>query len=222
DDFWRDLVLNPQVPSGDAALSGRSLLSPMGTTGAGRPEVYFDDAPIWLKVNVTANGLYRVSAATVSAAGVDPRTIDPATIRLFADDGPELDEATHEADQPAWGEPGGFRERAILVREGGAASGMFEEADTLLFYGLGVDNYGTTYDPAGSTDWLENEHAGTGSTRSSSEAMSRSMIPPCTTRTRGRRGSGGRSGGGNGSRTAAPATSGMCRSPTSTRPGPWP
>ncbi|MDZ4805848.1 MAG: C25 family cysteine peptidase [Candidatus Eisenbacteria bacterium] len=162
DDFWKDLILNPEALSADTGGPPlRSELVAAGAAGSGRPDTYFDDAPIWLKVGVNANGIYRINAATVTAAGVDARTIDPATIRIFANPGPELDEATHEADVPAWGERGGFRELAIHVREGGASNRTFEDVDTLLFYGLAIDNFGNTFDPAGSAEWLENEHTGT-------------------------------------------------------------
>lgn len=162
DAFWSDLVLNPEAlaPDDDGGPM-RSPLIPAGAGGSGRPDTYFDDAPTWLKIGVGTNGIHRVNAAALTAAGIDPRSIDPATIRMFAGAGPELSESTHEADVPAWGEPGGFRELAILVRESGAGNGMFDAADTLLFYGLSIDNFGTTFDPAGSTEWLENEHTGT-------------------------------------------------------------
>lgn len=161
-DFWQDLLLNPGELAGDQEAGAmRSLLLPTEAAGSGRPDTYFDDAPIWLKVGVGINGIYRIQAAALTAAGVDPRLIDPATVRMFAGAGPELNESTHEADVPAWGESGGFRELAIHVREAGASNGVFDAADTLLFHGLAIDNFGTTFDPAGSSDWIENEHTGT-------------------------------------------------------------
>ncbi|HEX7880121.1 MAG TPA: hypothetical protein VF720_11970, partial [Candidatus Eisenbacteria bacterium] len=158
---FRDLVLNPDVDGTDRDTPLRSELIPSGTAMAGRPEVYFDDAPAWIKLGVTTNGIHRVTASALAGTGASPASIDPATIRMFAGPGTALSEAVDEADVPAWGEPGGFRELAILVKEAGAPNGRFDDADTLLFYGLAVDNFGTTFSPGGTSEWLENENTGT-------------------------------------------------------------
>jgi hypothetical protein len=159
------LVLNPEAAATgftgvrddgrDRDLFGAS--SP-GAAALALPDVYFDDAPTWVKLVVRQNGLYRVTAGQLAAAGLDPRTIDPTTLRVFAGPGTELSEATAESAVPAWNAPGGFREQAIHVSEAGAPNGQFDEADTLLYYGLAVDNFADWFDPAAGEEWIENEH----------------------------------------------------------------
>lgn len=154
---WSNLVLNPESAAGfDAGLA------PLAAAAAGaRPSVYFDDAPDWAKVGVKVNGLYRITAASLAAAGFNPAAIDPATFRVFGDAGLPLSETTPESLVPEWGEPGGFRELAIFVHESGTPNRQFDDADTLLFYGLSVDNFGNWFDPSAGADWIENEHSDT-------------------------------------------------------------
>jgi hypothetical protein len=51
---------------------------------SGRPAVWFDDAPGWLKIRIAANGVYRLSRQDLAAAGVPIDTADPRTLRLYA------------------------------------------------------------------------------------------------------------------------------------------
>lgn len=155
---WSQVVLNPEP-----AAEQRPDLAPRRSPAAvgSLPPTYFDDAPEWARVGVRSNGLYRVTAAELSAAGFNPAAIDPATLRVFSGGGLALSETTPESLVPEWGERGGFREQAIFVHEAGVPDQKFDAADTLLFYGLAIDNFARAFDPTRPGDWTENEHTDT-------------------------------------------------------------
>lgn len=68
------------------------------------------------KIEVTADGLYRLTYTALQAAGLPVSTLDPRTFQLFASDGAEV---------------------ALYVA--GQSDARFDPGDFILFYGLGID-----------------------------------------------------------------------------------
>jgi hypothetical protein len=176
---WRATLLNAadasawQIPDCDTV--------PQPNAPDGVPEVWFDDAQGWLKIDVDANGIYRVSRRALADAGVGVDTLDPRSLRLFA--GPLLPEVgwaglgwrgypnrpeilagpawQHVYDRPdftAGFTEGSLNEIPILVN--GESDGKFDSADTIVFYALGPDNYRDRFGLANDTraDYLENPY----------------------------------------------------------------
>lgn len=109
-----------------------------------RNDPWFSLAPRWVKIPVTARGLYGVSGADLTALGVNLGSInDPSSMRLYSALGQE---------QPrSYGEPGTWMdgnvmdEVAILVEDGG--DGTFDVNDRVVFYGIGASDWADFYDP---------------------------------------------------------------------------
>lgn len=173
---WQSLVLNPagaaaaRFPSGHGGAAGRGqALESAGPrplpAGAGRadgiPADYFDDASHWVRISVRQNGLYRVTGQNLLDAGVSLDGIDPATIRLFWGSGQQLSEDALESQVPGWGESRGFREAAIQVVQQGTPDDRFDASESVLFYGLAVDNFRSWYDPTLPREWVENDQTDT-------------------------------------------------------------
>ncbi len=81
----------------------------------------------WLKIGLTATGVYSITAKTLKDAGIDPATIDPRTIKIYGYGAgmlPQKNAAPRFDDLP---------ENAILVA--GETDGSFDENDQILFYG---------------------------------------------------------------------------------------
>lgn len=93
----------------------------------------------WLKVAVTADGLYRITADQLRQAGWDPAQINPHHLQLYGYGGgmlPQpLDSAYHQ-DPP---------QNAIWIT--GADDDRFDEQDEIIFYGQSPDRL--RYQPSG-------------------------------------------------------------------------
>jgi len=91
----------------------------------------------WYKIEVTEDGMYKITSSTLTAAGIDITTIDPRTFQLFNNGGKPLNvNALATVNNPS--EP---VENAIYVS--GESDGSFDSGDYILFYGkeLGGWNY---------------------------------------------------------------------------------
>lgn len=80
----------------------------------------------WLKYSVTADGLYKITAADLANAGWDINTIDPKTIKLYGHHGGMLSEVN------AIARPDDIPENAITVI--GENDGKLDGSDYILFY----------------------------------------------------------------------------------------
>ncbi len=174
---WSGALLNAadasawQVPDCDTV--------PQPNAPDGMPETWFDDAEGWVRIEIGANGIYRLSRRALADAGASVDVLDPRGLRLFA--GPLLPEVgwaglgwrpypgnpdliagpawEHVYDRPDFTDGfagGAFSEIPILVN--GESDGKFDTADTIIFYALGPDNYrdrfGLASDPR--AEYLEN------------------------------------------------------------------
>ncbi len=146
------------------------------------PEVWFDDADGWVRLEITGNGVYRLTLDDLAAAGVPVGSVDPRRLRLYA--GPLVPEVSwgtlgwQQVENPGgtridpgWrhvdevpgqgfndvgiGAEGGLEEVALWVR--GEADGRLDDGDDVIFYALGPDNFrdrfGLEEDP---DQWFKN------------------------------------------------------------------
>jgi len=92
----------------------------------------FDSSQVWVKLEITGSGLYRISRYDLSAAGVDIDDVDPREIRIFYGGGAELP-VNNDQPRPE------FVEIPIYIT--GENDGSFDNIDLLLFYGESTDRY---------------------------------------------------------------------------------
>ena len=106
----------------------------------------FSASPNWIKVGVSAKGLYRIDPSDLTLAGVNLGALDPRTLRVFVKPGsPLLDEL---APPTGW-----MSEVAINVV--GEGDGTLDPADYLLFVGLGASGWQDEYVAPGAREgWL--------------------------------------------------------------------
>jgi hypothetical protein len=177
---WSAAVLNPanasawQVPDCDTV--------PQPNAPDGMPGTWFDDAEGWLKIQIGANGIYRLSRRALADAGVSVDVLDPRGLRLFTGSLlPEVGWAAlgwrqfpgsssgliagsvweHVYDRSDFTDgfaAGSFDEIPILVS--GESDGKFDAADTIIFYALGPDNYRDRFGLAedARADYIENPY----------------------------------------------------------------
>lgn len=123
------------------AAPGRSI----ARSGVPVPDPHFSLSGNWIKMRVTAPGIYRITGNDIAATGVALGSIvDPASFRLFTGGGTQLD---RDLTQPAgtWIPGNWMTECDIVVDYGG--DGTFDPGDRILFYGLGVADYEDLYRP---------------------------------------------------------------------------
>lgn len=112
EEVLRKSLLNYSDLSRPTAATSRS------TTGGPSASAALSRAqfPPTLKVGVDHDGIVRIGSIDLANAGMDPRTVDPRTIRIF----------NHGQETPilVWGE----------------ADGVFDEGDSILFYGTSTRN----------------------------------------------------------------------------------
>jgi len=91
----------------------------------------------WYGIEISADGLYRITPATLSSAGIDVSAIDPRTFKIYNHGGKPLSVNTAASDS----DPLEPVENAIFVY--GEEDGSFDQQDYILFYGtqLGGWNY---------------------------------------------------------------------------------
>jgi len=92
----------------------------------------FDSSEVWLKLEATSSGIYKISRFQLSAAGIDIDEVDPRELRIFYGGGLELS-TDNDDPRPQ------FREIPIYFY--GSEDGIFNDGDYLLFYAESVDRY---------------------------------------------------------------------------------
>ncbi len=140
-----------RVPMAEHSLR-RQGVTPNAVVGPSGQAVRedFTSSPNWVKLSVSAKGLYRVDATDLSAAGVNPAAIDPRTLRVFTRPGiPMLDEVAA---------PGSWMSE-VAVNVVGESDGVFDPTDYVQLFALGPsgwrDEYGVP-DPA--QPWFDNPY----------------------------------------------------------------
>jgi len=97
----------------------------------------FDSSQVWIKMETSSEGIYKVSRFELNGIGVDVAAIDPREMRVFYGGGGELP-VDNYIERPE------FREIPIYIT--GSDDGEFNDSDRLIFYGESVD--GIRYDEA--------------------------------------------------------------------------
>ena len=83
----------------------------------------------WLKIGVTADGVYGIDYATLVANGIDVQQLDPSQFRLYGNVQGILPEANADERYDDLSE--------ISIQVTGSGDGSFDEGDQILFYGQG-------------------------------------------------------------------------------------
>jgi hypothetical protein len=140
-------VLNPEVARGWRR-------PPPARRGTGDS---FDSAPVWIKIPITRDGIYRLDYFTFSNLGVDPAGVDPTTVRVFSGTNLPLREP-YDALPPPF-----MTECALLALDDDAVpDGIFDVNDRFLFQALGPHGWANRYDPSRPrTEWVENPYTDT-------------------------------------------------------------
>jgi hypothetical protein len=92
----------------------------------------FDSASVWVKMEISASGIYKVTRYELAAAGVDVDQIDPRQFRVFYGGGEEL--PFDNADPKPQLEE-------IPIAVSGSDDGSFDYNDQLLFFGEATDRF---------------------------------------------------------------------------------
>ncbi len=92
----------------------------------------------WVKLEVDATGVYKVTGYDLLGLGVIPATVNPATIRVFKG-GAEALAADPETPLDQQTDRWQLRELAVDVRD--ADDGQWDLDDSLLFYGVGTSTW---------------------------------------------------------------------------------
>ncbi len=92
----------------------------------------FDSAEVWLKMEISNTGIYRINRFDLSNAGLDVGQIDPRQIRIFYGGGDELP-FDNETARPNLFE--------IPIEVIGGDDGVFDFGDQVLFFGESVDRF---------------------------------------------------------------------------------
>ncbi len=124
-----DNILTEIVANYDIARNWRvdRPTIPLKTASA---QSVFDSSQVWIKMEVTSEGIYKVSRFELNGAGVDVADIDPREMRVFYGGGAELP-VDNNIDRPE------LREIPIYIT--GSDDGEFNDSDRLLFYAESVD-----------------------------------------------------------------------------------
>lgn len=141
DPLVAELVINRGViPSIAASKVGRSVAA----------DPHFSLSPNWVKIRVTAAGVYSVDGRELAGVGVNLESImDPASFRLFTLGGWEQpDDVTDPAG--TWQIGAWMRECDIEVDYG--SDGSFDLGDQVIFYAHGVEGFEDLFDPQASPD----------------------------------------------------------------------
>lgn len=87
----------------------------------------------WVKMGISASGIYRLTYSDFQSLGFDPGSIDPRNIRVYSNDGGMLPESNETARIDD------LRECSIQVA--GEEDGQFNSGDYILFYAKGPDTW---------------------------------------------------------------------------------
>jgi hypothetical protein len=110
-----------------------------GTLGAIRQD--FTTTNNWLRLEIPAKGVYRLTPADFAGLGVSAASVDPRTIRVYTRKGlPLLGE---------WDPPTGWLDE-LAVNVVGESDGSFDAGDYLLFFALGSSAWKDEYSTPGS------------------------------------------------------------------------
>ncbi|HMB68069.1 MAG TPA: C25 family cysteine peptidase, partial [bacterium] len=147
EESFRLNVLNADV----ARAWKRSVPSPRGTGDS------FASAPVWVRIPITQDGIYRLDYFTFSNLGIDPAGVDPNTVRVFAGSNLPL-RRPYDQTPPTF-----MTECALLELDDDAdsvgyfADAVFDIDDRFLFQALGPHGWGSRYDSTlPRTQWMEN------------------------------------------------------------------
>lgn len=139
-------VLNPDLMR-DLALGGREVLGQRAQAAAARKGQFnhFDLTDNWARLEITQEGLYRLTGQELSGMGVAATGVDPLTLRVFKGGGLALDVNPElpETDQP---ERVGLTEIPIQVL--GDGDGEWNLDDEIRFYGFGSSVWLDRLEPA--------------------------------------------------------------------------
>lgn len=90
----------------------------------------FDSSQVWIRMEIIASAVYRLSRFELNNLGLDLSGVDPRTIRMFYGGGEELP-VDNDVARPE------FREIPIFIE--GEEDGVFDGNDVVLFYGESID-----------------------------------------------------------------------------------
>jgi hypothetical protein len=93
----------------------------------------FDGHPVWYKVKVTQEGIYRLDYDYLLRNGVDPAVIDPRTIKIFSGGSAALPKDRNIAV------PDTMKQIALWVK--GQEDGRFDQGDHIIFYGQDLSGW---------------------------------------------------------------------------------
>lgn len=97
----------------------------------------FDSATVWVKLEISVSGIYKITRYELAGAGVDVNQINPRQMRIFYGGGKELP-FNNSDSKPELVE--------IPISISGADDGSFDFNDQLLFYGEATDRF--DYNPS--------------------------------------------------------------------------
>jgi hypothetical protein len=127
----------PALASRLKPLERAALLNPEQAAGWARPaqplrvETQWDGTD-WVRLPVSAEGLYQITPALLEQVGLQPAQLDPRTMKLYSRGGRMID------DSPSAARNDEVLPRQIpLIRETDG-DGVFEAGERLIFYGCGT------------------------------------------------------------------------------------
>jgi hypothetical protein len=89
----------------------------------------------WYRIEAVNDGLYKITASTLSSAGINIQDVDPRTIKIYNHGGKTL----HPNTTTYVENPVGPIETAIYIA--GEEDGSFDSQDYILFYGTGAGGW---------------------------------------------------------------------------------
>jgi len=92
----------------------------------------FDSSDTWVRIELSAEGIYKIGWLEFNAVGIDPLSIDPANVRMFYGGGKELPLSNFDP-RPE------LQEIPIEILGGG--DGQFDNGDYVVFYAESVDGW---------------------------------------------------------------------------------
>ena len=140
DQVYQDMIINHKQGEAFASKSQTVLK---------KKTIAFDEP--WYRMEITRDGLYKISRASLSAAGIDLSQLDPRTIKMYNNGGLPLSISTSATNN----NPMGPVENAIFVA--GETDGRFDEADYILFYGTRLGGWSPS-GPENNFSWVQHPY----------------------------------------------------------------
>ena len=152
-------------PFGAAAVLNSALYAALARGRAALPDAAADkdvDHPFlltdhWIKLEIAATGVHRITALHLALDGVGANSIDSRKLRVYRTDTTPLPE---DGSLPGSWQDGwhALREVALQLED---ADGTWDSGDALLFYAVGPDAWADrSVDGAARLDWREHPYAG--------------------------------------------------------------